>query len=329
MCVDNLRLSKIKAVDHTARLCVMGREYIQQFWVGLLEGDGTITVDKIGNSLRVRIVISLINTVENVFMLNLIKDHIGGRVVIERKDRYVTWIASNKNDLVKVMAILAKYPLLTTRKQCQLQFAKQCLIRPDVNNFLRDRNNKYFDQEKLVAFYNQNFTPPSYFKSWLSGFIESEGNFSLVLKPNGNIEKASFSTITAFGCYCSDRFILETIRTYFQSSHKIIEEKSRSGIFTHYRLSIYGPKSRNLLETHFSNYPLLGSKAVSYFNWINYFKQRCKDHLKIFYVIRAPPFIAPLSPSKNYKYFSSKTAKRVFSLNNFEVLNKNISNAVA
>lgn len=259
-------------------------EYIQQFWVGLLDGDGTITVDKNGNSLRVRIIISLKNSEENVFMLNLIKDHIGGRVVIERKNQYVTWIASNKNDLVKVMAILAKYPLLTTRKQCQLQFAKQCLICPDAKNFIRDRNNKYSDQEKLVAFYNQNFTPPFYFKSWLSGFIESEGNFSLVLKPNGKINKASFSIGQN-----TDRFLLEMIRTYFESSHKILEERSKSGVFKYYRLSIYGPKSRNLLEKHFSIYPLLGSKAVSYFNWINYFKQRDEVHLKIFYVIRAPP----------------------------------------
>jgi cytochrome c oxidase subunit 1 len=67
--------------------------YIEQFFVGLLEGDGTITCNlnsNKSNSIIIRIVISLNNKAENVSMLNLIKEYIGGRVVIERKDRYVT-----------------------------------------------------------------------------------------------------------------------------------------------------------------------------------------------------------------------------------------------
>jgi hypothetical protein len=61
--------------------------------VGLLEGDGTITCNlnsNKSNNIIIRIVISLDNKAENVSMLNLIKETIGGRVVIERKDRYVT-----------------------------------------------------------------------------------------------------------------------------------------------------------------------------------------------------------------------------------------------
>ena len=63
--------------------------YIEQFFVGLLEGDGTITVDYINNrKKRVRIVIALKNLEDNRFMLNLIVKHIGGRVAIERNDAY-------------------------------------------------------------------------------------------------------------------------------------------------------------------------------------------------------------------------------------------------
>jgi hypothetical protein len=67
--------------------------YTEQFFVGLLEGDGTITCNlnsNKSNSIIIRIVISLNNKLENVSMLNLIKETIGGRVVIERKDRYVS-----------------------------------------------------------------------------------------------------------------------------------------------------------------------------------------------------------------------------------------------
>lgn len=97
-----------------------------------------------------RIVISLKNTPENLIMLNKIKKVVGGRVVIERKNQYVTWIASNKNDLAKVFIILARYPLLTARKQCQLDFVKNCLLEKDLENFLVNRNAKYSNKKALL-----------------------------------------------------------------------------------------------------------------------------------------------------------------------------------
>jgi hypothetical protein len=48
--------------------------------------------------------------------------------------------------LVKVFAILAKYPLLTSRKQSQLEFAKNCLLEKDKENFLVNRENKYYNK---------------------------------------------------------------------------------------------------------------------------------------------------------------------------------------
>jgi hypothetical protein len=66
-------------------------DYIEKFFVGLLEGDGTITTDqeKIGK-IRVRIVISIKNLPENLNMLIKVRDKIGGRVLIERQEKYVT-----------------------------------------------------------------------------------------------------------------------------------------------------------------------------------------------------------------------------------------------
>jgi hypothetical protein len=42
-----------------------------------------------------------------------------------------------------VFIILAKYPLLTARKQCRLDFAKNCLFKKDIKKNLENRNNKY------------------------------------------------------------------------------------------------------------------------------------------------------------------------------------------
>jgi uncharacterized protein involved in tellurium resistance len=56
-----------------------------------LEGDGTITVSSPGpNQIKVRMVISIKNYRENVIMLLLIKDVLGGTVRIERKGQYIS-----------------------------------------------------------------------------------------------------------------------------------------------------------------------------------------------------------------------------------------------
>jgi len=49
--------------------------------------------------------------------------------------------------------ILAKYPLLTARKQCQLEFVKNCLLEKDIVNFIENRNNKYIDKHILLENY--------------------------------------------------------------------------------------------------------------------------------------------------------------------------------
>src|SRR5271169_6546982 len=80
-------------LNEKENLRIEDKRYIEQFFIGLLEGDGTITTNLNSNkskSIRIRIVISLKNLSENVIMLNKIKEVIGGRVIIERKDKYIT-----------------------------------------------------------------------------------------------------------------------------------------------------------------------------------------------------------------------------------------------
>jgi hypothetical protein len=99
-------------------------EPIKKKRVGLLEGDGTISVSSPGpNHVKVRIIISIKNLRANVIMLLLVQEVLGGTVIIERKAQYVYWIAIRKNLIQSLIQLLEKYPLLTTRKQCQLKFA--------------------------------------------------------------------------------------------------------------------------------------------------------------------------------------------------------------
>jgi hypothetical protein len=142
--------------------------YIEPFFVGLLEGDGTITVDYVSDrNKRVRIFIALKNLEKNRFMLYLIVKHIGGRVAIERKNSYATWYATSKTDLAKIFAIIARYPLLTTKKQCQLEFAKDYIINSKKYiskvEFHNLRDNKYKNQEVMLENYDKIFNLPFYF----------------------------------------------------------------------------------------------------------------------------------------------------------------------
>lgn len=252
--------------------------YIEQFFVGLLEGDGTIStnINSSNKSIRVRIVIALKNENNNHSMLNKIQKIIGGRVVIERQDKYVTWIASNKSDINKVLLILSRYPLLTVRKQCQLEFAKNCLLYKDVDNFMLNRKNMYDNMKDLLVKLNQtkHIKLPLYFNSWLSGFIEAEGNFSLIFNDKGKLRKSSFNIGQN-----NELHILNMIKFYFQSENKIIKDKKKikfRGITTdsdYFRLSLYNALSRKLLFEHFEKYPLLGEKKLSYSKFYEYHNQ--------------------------------------------------------
>ena len=246
------------------------KTYIEQFFVGLLEGDGTISCNlNRKSSITVRVVISLNNLPENLSMLTKIKETIGGRVVIERKESYVTWIASNKKDLAKVFLVLAKYPLLTARKQCQLEFAKNCILQKDLDNFLTNRDNKYNNKNLLLEDLSKRDLP-LYFASWLSGFIEAEGNFSLVFDEKGHLRKSAFTIGQN-----DELHILKGIKSYFNSKNEIYKDKpKKGGNFQYYRLSLYNTESRKLLFEDFNKYPLLGYKKLSYLNFKNYHESK-------------------------------------------------------
>jgi len=86
-------LKSLFDLNEKDNLIMEDKAYIEQFFVGLLEGDGTIVTNLNSNkskSILIRIVISLNNLPDNVIMLNIIKQVVGGRVVIERRDKYIT-----------------------------------------------------------------------------------------------------------------------------------------------------------------------------------------------------------------------------------------------
>lgn len=193
-------------------------------------------------------------------MLYLFHSHLGGALCISKK--YVTLTFQSKKDIDTILNIFDKYPLLTSRKICQLQFALRCLRNEvDKKKFIQERDSKYLNQlNTLDSLKFQYFNHlPLYFPCWLSGFIEAEGNFKLIRSKG--IESCQFQIGQTY-----DYFILEMIKRYFYSTHKITKDKNKQK--DHFRVAIGGPIARNHIYQHFENYPLLGQKAISYSKWL-------------------------------------------------------------
>lgn len=242
--------------------------YIEQFWVGLLEGDGSIVIRRNkGNKSYGVFEISLKYLTKNEELLKLISYFIGGTVYYEKKNKEiikVKWLAISKKDVQNCLNILTKYPLLTSRKRCQLYHLLKCMEIQDWNYHLKTRAHKYEMQPNLIES-NKDFMIPTYFKGWLSGFVEAEGCFRM------NKNKASSFYISQN----DDLYIIKAIQTLFNSNHKIgIHKDLRTKVDlsyknVHYRISISGKPCLILIKNHFNDYPLLGNKLESYCNWSN------------------------------------------------------------
>jgi hypothetical protein len=190
-------------------------------------------------------------------MLIKIAKVIGGSVKITGKGKDVIWVVNNKETIKDVIKIFDIYSLLTSKKICQLNFLKECLLRNSVNWYLLNRNNKYNNQlsikkSDMFGLEKGVLILPPYFKEWLSGFVEAEGCFSI--RKNNN---HSFSIGQK-----DDIYLINVIKENFNATNIV-----RNPYSNFYLLEIYRKETIKTILNHFSNYPLLGEKAESFFKW--------------------------------------------------------------
>lgn len=236
-------------------------EYIKMFWVGLMDGDGSVQVNCLRKkSLQYRLIIKLSYLYSNYNMLIEIAKVIGGTVRTINNGKNVIWVVDDKSKVKEIIKIYDTYPPLTSKKICQLAFLKACLIYTSkdksltVKSYLINRNLKYNEQLHVIKS-NLFFYPPSYFKAWLSGFIEAKGCFS--------IRKSD--TLSFLINQNDDLYLLEAIKNYFEATNKV--KKSNGGS---YSLEIYNKTVLSKINTHCTSYPLMGEKSVS----LKKFKQK-------------------------------------------------------
>jgi hypothetical protein len=231
-------------------------DYIKVFWVGLMDGDGSIQVNHWRHkSLQFRLVIKMANQPGNVYMLKLISNTIGGYVSYPKSNGVtsVVWKIDDRKIIQSIISIFEQYPPLTSRLTCQLSFLKECLAHNSVERYLQSRDNKFLAQHDIIQKFNSSFTVPYYFNAWLSGFVEAEGCFAL--RTTGY---PSFSIGQN-----NDLYLLNTINQHFGGINKVI---NKSKLF--YLLEVYRKSVLRTIGAHFVNYPLLGHKYVSYNKWL-------------------------------------------------------------
>lgn len=235
-------------------------EYVKMFWVGLMDGDGSIQVNHWRKkSLQFRLIIKLKYWISNYKMLIIISKTIGGTVRIVNDKKEVIWVVDNKETVLNIISIFVKYPPLTTRLICQLEFLKVCLDNNLVNVYLENRNLKYGKQLNLVKCFNENFLVPNYFSSWLSGFIEAEGCFSIRKNKNHSFSIGQND----------DYYLLDAIKKFFSIS--VIIRKTKNNF---YQLESYKKETLNRIINHLTDYPLLGEKSQSLHKFIKVLKKQ-------------------------------------------------------
>ena len=239
-------------------------EYIKMFWVGLMDGDGSIQVNHWNKkSLQYRLVIKLSNIPLNYTMLTKIEKVIGGSVRVTGKGKEIIWVVNNKKTIQEIIKIFDLYPPLTSKKICQLKFLRICLQENSVDFYLLNRNFKYKDQLNIINsnnffdFEKNSLLLPTYFNSWLSGFIEAEGCFS-IRKSNNH----SFSIGQK-----DDLYLITAIKQFLCSNNTIRNTKRNF-----YSIEIYKKETLTKIINHFNKYPLLCEKAAS----LNKFNQKFK-----------------------------------------------------
>ena len=224
------------------------KNYLEKFWVGLMDGDGSIQVNHWRKKfLQYRLVIKLKDTEENFQLLILIETYLGGHA--RRQKESIIWVENHKKKILSLLEIFQTFPPLTTRLQRQILFMTTCMSHNNVDTYLTTRKDKYILPSQEPKRSSEQIISLPYFKEWLSGFIEAEGCFCL--RKN---KSHSFSITQK-----NDSDILMAIKTYLKTGVKI--RFLKNGCFS---LETYNKVSLIEIIKHCQTYPLLGQKTQSF-----------------------------------------------------------------
>lgn len=224
---------------------------IYAYLVGLFEGKGYFAITKKGKYLTYEFGIEL--SVRDVQLIYKIKALLGlGKVSFRKRDsiEMVSLRIRNKKHLKEIiLPIFDKYPMFPNKQYDYLRFKNALLsdiiYSADLPEYSRPNEN-FNDITSIINTF--------YFPTWLVGFIEAEGCFS-IYKQNGDV--ASFDISQTDG-----DAIISAIREYLSFTTSIYVDKNNTS-----RLKVSSVRSIKNVIKFINNTPvkLLGNKKISVF----------------------------------------------------------------
>lgn len=184
-------------------------EAMKQFFVGLIDGDGSIQVNHWRETiLQFRIIIKLKYTGGNHPMLKQLSKVLNiGQIYIQKK--YVLLQIDHKTEIDVVLGILTDYPLVTTNAYTRYLFLRFCFLnRISLKEY---QFMKHFLEPVFRKLTPLELTNLSYFDNWFVGFTTAQGCFCI--RSNGS---HSFGISQA-----SDHYILEGVSTKFSLPNQV------------------------------------------------------------------------------------------------------------
>ena len=223
-----------------------------EWFIGFTEGDGSFILSKRGDLSFV-----LTQSTNNIKLLNYVKKHlIFGKVLEQSKNQKThRYVVQDTQSLFLLSLLFNGNMVLPTRNARFLVFLSK------LNESLLRRNLFY------VLPPNIHTILPTLSDSWLSGFTEAEGCFTVSL--------LSHNTAFRFCFLLSQKWdvnlpVLQHILDLFNSSFSL--EKPIGVVTPHsqpfnWDLKINGLKNCKLIFHYFDSHPFVSNKLSSYLRW--------------------------------------------------------------
>nr|YP_010003084.1 hypothetical protein JXX85_mgp04 [Ulva sp. TM708]AZP40149.1 hypothetical protein [Ulva sp. TM708] len=218
--------NKILCGDSFCQSTAKKESAYKQFFLGLLEGDGSIQVNHWKKrSLQYRIIIKLKYSSANYAMCAQIRNQLGIMNLHIRRG-FVILVEDHRAKLPVIMTIIDKYGLLLTHRRKQYAFFKYCYnnrITYSEYAHIKALEQSWFGFESINDYSSDQLLRFSHWPNWLCGFTEAEGCFCI--RSNNNLsfsisQKDGYEILTAIKkTFNIPNKVRSTTRVYFLETY--------------------------------------------------------------------------------------------------------------
>ena len=256
------------------------KDYLGPYLAGLIEGDGTISVhDTQSIAKKYSPMIIIVFKKSDLPLANYLRDITkAGKVYIKQDRGYILWQINKIVDVYNIIRIINGY--LRTPK---IEALNRAIVW--INDYQNKNKNSQLATTQLILKQIQTISQmpldnsPIESNSWLAGFSDADGNFSINIYHRSNTLKSrvllsfrielnqNYHKADALGVRQSFYSLVSKIGTFLgvniYSRTRIVEPKE----FFSFTVVAHNSSSRNILIDYFEQYPLVSSKHLDYLDW--------------------------------------------------------------